>query len=503
MKKFIYIITAFAAFFAGCNGEEFLDEAKQDINAVPVEITSNETLDDLVRGAYFNIKSPGLFGPIDLLLFQDMQSDIVEFKEYSRANSGKYNAQPVYTRQREVNDLDLVQFPWAGAYTLLFNTNVVIDFLDNNGPIDDQFASWAPRMKGEAYFLRAFAHYLLATSYAPPYSSNPQAPSIILRTKPTNAPTDFKGLSTNEEVYTQIISDLKNAIDLLPEEFDASLHPEDYQDRAKKDAARFLLAKVYFLMGSDYWTSGRDGDGGALEQINAILSTNKYPLYQGEDLGEIFLKKGLNEKVDETVWYLSYYFRNGWRTPRFSVYFSELNNRNRSFAMSKATLNELGWNDSTEAKSDQRYTDWHQRFDEGGPDEDPVFAGQYQDEYNVWNTKFNNNTSNFVVFRSAELYLMRAVIRLNNNDLDGATADINRIRTRAGLESLNTVTADDIDLEWIKEMGFEGRRLFFLQAQQMDIPAGDRAGGPIPYDDISLVRDYPRVEKTRNPNFEE
>lgn len=49
------------------------------------------------------------------------------------------------------------------------------------------------------------------------------------------------------KVYDQIIADLKAAIILLPEAYDPAVHPEDYQDRAKQAAARFLLAKVYFL----------------------------------------------------------------------------------------------------------------------------------------------------------------------------------------------------------------------------------------------------------------
>jgi hypothetical protein len=49
-------------------------------------------------------------------------------------------------------------------------------------------------------------------------------------------------------------------------------------------------------------------------------------------------------------------------------------------------------------------------------------------------------------------------------------------------------------------MGFEGRRLFYLQALQLPVPPGDRPGvSPIPYNDPSLVRDLPRAELTRNP----
>ena len=503
MKNIIYILSLFL--FAACSGEEFLEEAKPSIELAEDEFTENTKLDDLVRGAYFNMKSPGDFGPMDLFLYQTIASDVVELKEYSDLVSGNNNMLPLYLRQPEINDIRIVEWPWAGAQTLLFNVNTVLEFYDENEPPADGFESWAPRIRGESYFLRAFAHYLLATTYAPPYSSDPDALGIILQTEPSRSPTDFKGRATNQEVYDQIISDLKNAIALLPAEYDANQHPEDYQDRAKQDAARFLLAKVYFLMGDQFWTAGQEGDGGALEQINAIIDSNRFPLLQGDDLKEIFLKKGLGEKVSETVWYASYYFRNGWRAPRYERVYGNFGggNRNRGFAMSKAVLETLGWDDPAVAELDERYNDWFRRYELNPADSsgiDPAYGSEYTDPYNVWCSKFTDLTANFVVFRSPELYLMRAAIRLANGDGAGAAEDLNVTRTRAGLPPLTTATEADVSVEWIKEMGFEGRRLFYLQGTQQPVPPGDRAGtSPIPYNDPSLVRVLPRAELTRNP----
>ena len=504
MKKILYLLSV--SLLLGCSGEEFLEEALPSINQAKAEIESNETLDDLVRGAYFNLKSPSDIGPLDLFIYQTATTDMVELKEYSGIIGGNFDLQPFYLRQPEINDIQFVEWPWAGAYSVLFNTNTVLNFYEENEPPADAFQSWVPRIQGEAHFLRAFALYLLVTTYAPPYSSDPGAESIILRTEPTQSPTDFQGLATNQEVYDQIIADLKAAINLLPEEYDASVHPEDYQDRAKQSAARFLLAKVYFLMGPQFWTSGQDGDGGALEQINAIIESGRYPLLQSDDLKQIFLEKGLGAKASETVWYVSYYFRNAWRTPRLERVYSNFASRfgrQRGFAMSKAMLGKLGWDDEAVAQQDERYNDWFRRFEQSTTDStkmDPVFDGDYTDAYNVWCSKFTDRTANFIVFRSPELYLMRAAIRLADGDAAGATADVNVTRTRAGLPELGTATAEDIELEWIKEMGFEGRRLFYLQALQEPVPPGDRPNTqPIPYNDPSLVRDLPRAELTRNP----
>ncbi|MEM9830527.1 MAG: RagB/SusD family nutrient uptake outer membrane protein [Bacteroidota bacterium] len=497
MKYLYYTICLFC--LSACSGEDFLEEAKPSINAAPETFQTNTALDDLVRGAYFNMKSPGDLGPMDLLIYQTATTDIAELKEFANIVSGDRNMLPVYLRQPEINDIRFVEFPWSGAYSMLYNANTVLQFYEENEPPIDGFESWVPRMQGEAYFLRAFAHYLLVTTFSAPYNSDPQAIGIILQTAPAASPTDYQVLATNQEVYDQIIFDLKQAITLLPEEYDPAVHPEDYQDRAKRDAARFLLAKVYFLMGSEFWNSGQDGDGGALEQVNTIINSNRYPLLQSDSLQQIFLAKGLNQKVSETVWYATYYFRNAWRAPRLERMYSNFTgNRDRGIAVSKTTLEEIGWDDVAVAEQDERYNDWYRRYEAG---EDPAFsAEEYEDPFNVWCAKFTDRTANFVVFRSPELYLMRATIRLAGGDATGATEDLNVTRTRAGLAPLTTATEADVSAEWIKEMGFEGRRLFYLQATQQSIPPGDRTGTQaIPYDDPSLVRDLPRVELVRNP----
>ncbi|MEM9986007.1 MAG: RagB/SusD family nutrient uptake outer membrane protein [Bacteroidota bacterium] len=509
MKIYLKLILLLAALgFMAC-GEDYLEATKPASNLTETEFTSNVTLDDLVRGAYFNLKSPGRHGVIDIPSYRDLSTDILEQKTYSQASvaSGFWNVQPLYLRQTDINDIEAVEFPWAGAYQVIYNANTVLEFYANNPPIDDAFAGWVPRIQGESHFLRAFAHYQLATNYAPPYQSAPGAESVILQTESAAAPTDLGGLSTNEEVYTQIVNDLKQAIALLPEEFDINRDPEDYQDRAKRDAARFLLAKVYFLMGSSFWQSGLDGDGGALEQINAIIDGGNYPLFTGDDLNQIFRQNGLGQKVSETVWYAAYYFRNAWRTPTSQRYYSNFtgNQRQRAFAFSKATLAQIGWDDEATAQGDERYNDWFRRFEADGSGlegADPTFGGEYEDDYNVWCAKFTNRTDNFIVFRSPELYLMRAVIRLADGDLEGATQDVNVTRERAGLTALTNATAEDIEQEWIKEYAFEGRRLFYLQATQQNVGPGDRLGlTEISYDDPSLVRALPRSELTRNPNL--
>jgi len=101
-------------------------------------------------------------------------------------------------------------------------------------------ASLRNRLMGEALFLRAYFNWYLVRIYGP----------IPLFTSSVK-PSDFGSIkrSSVNEVYTQIATDLKQAIELLPEK---SGYAASETGRATKGAARSLLARVYmYQIGTD------------------------------------------------------------------------------------------------------------------------------------------------------------------------------------------------------------------------------------------------------------
>ena len=94
---------------------------------------------------------------------------------------------------------------WMVAYKAIYMTNTVIETLDASKPENNQ-------LLGEAYFMRGLMHLHMVTLYALPYSFGRDNLGVPLRTT-----TSSEGIKRNSvgEVYDQIVADLRKAADLL------------------------------------------------------------------------------------------------------------------------------------------------------------------------------------------------------------------------------------------------------------------------------------------------
>jgi hypothetical protein len=112
---------------------------------------------------------------------------------------------------------------WKGIYQA---NNVIVNY--KRVPSTDDLKNGAA---AQAYFLRAWAYYMLVRSFGPV----PLVPDVAdVSVKLPRAPVS--------DVYASIVSDLKTAISLFPASFTIS------PDRANPLAAKALLADVYLTM---------------------------------------------------------------------------------------------------------------------------------------------------------------------------------------------------------------------------------------------------------------
>jgi len=124
---------------------------------------------------------------------------------------------------------------WWLGYKIIYGANSVIESIKDGADNQSDY------IKGENYFLRAICHLHLVTLYAKPYSLGRSNPGIVLR-KSTDSSVTTR--ATVGEVYDQIAADLNEAIRLMSNG-GTSRGNAGY---ASKAAAQGLLTRVYLYM---------------------------------------------------------------------------------------------------------------------------------------------------------------------------------------------------------------------------------------------------------------
>jgi hypothetical protein len=131
---------------------------------------------------------------------------------------------------------------WATYYKMLLGANVVLDFADNS--IGSQAEK--DQLKGEAYGLRAFYHFMLVNLYARPYNDSLTTPDKLpgIPIRITSGLSDAHPQRNSvKEVYQQIVADLDSSIALL-----SLSKATDNKFRLNHVAVHLLASRVYLYM---------------------------------------------------------------------------------------------------------------------------------------------------------------------------------------------------------------------------------------------------------------
>lgn len=530
MKNKIKILLSSLALvvLAGCNGEEFfeLEHPIQDPWQSAVEF------EKAAIGVYYAMTGNGGNGSLigNQRVVANAISDEAVFVNEAGGDSDVF---AMYERN-SADEIGLMTNVFNPAYFIIGTSNAGLElFMDTEDPFPgDPDKANPQRIRGELYFGRAYAYWSLAKAYLPPYNPGGANSEQILPKRievpKSIADANNSGLLSTAEVYDLIVDDLKKAKQYLPESFDPNIHHPSYAEgRATRFAAAALLARVYFQMGND---------NEALNELNYLIDQNNGAFDLTEEPQEAWNKITTSDRGKETIWFYQLadgdgLTNNGWKDIRRleMINFAgrqddseSSNSSDRTLAMSESFLQKAGWidgngNATPAALSDKRYTQLFKRV-AGGTDPrfNDINSG-YLDGTGtlVWNNRYylgeNRDQTSVPMFRMAEMYLTRAIIRFNNNDLSGAAADLNMVRVRAWDESAGgpyvpvtaaNITAEMIHNERMIELAFEGDRVYYLQALQQPIPNGDRGAGTISWDDDGLYFPIREREKEVNQSYQ-
>lgn len=129
---------------------------------------------------------------------------------------------------------------WIATYRMINRANIVLEALPGAVESGVLTQEAADAYRGEMLFLRALAHHELLIHFARPFSGEPTAPGVPYRTFAINDVSkvpagEAVGRGTVEEGYTQLLLDLDEAEQKLP---------EGGADRANKGAAIALKSRI-------------------------------------------------------------------------------------------------------------------------------------------------------------------------------------------------------------------------------------------------------------------
>lgn len=272
---------------------------------------------------------------------------------------------------------------WKAAYQNIYQANAVLEGLANSTNIS---VALKKQLKGEMLVGRAFHYFYLVNLFG----------DVPLLTTTNYEVNSTMPRTPAGQVYQQITGDLLEAESLLTAEY-----PSAERGRPNKYTATALLARVYLYQQN--WQKAK-------EKAESIISTGRYSLES--NLNNTFLSGS-----SETIWQLQPVtnYMNTAEGFEFNPF--------DSFSVPKYSLTDTLLNKFE--TGDQRKQAWLTFNNAGGQ---PIY---YPYKYKVGFSSVL--TEYYVVFRLAEIYLIRAEADAHLNNLTAAESDINVIRNRAGL----------------------------------------------------------------------
>ncbi|MCM4160875.1 RagB/SusD family nutrient uptake outer membrane protein [Antarcticibacterium flavum] len=261
--------------FASC--EDSLDLQPISEETVDNAYATGTQLEAALTGVYESFQSNDYY-VWDKILFEDVRSD----NHYA----GGDNPQIFEIDNLNISTTnDRVFNAWSAIYNAISKANLVIE----RAPLIERDITDEQRrqFEGQALFLRAYHYFNLVKLWG--------GVPLITETVKSVAPGDVRlPRNSAEEVYNQIITDLENALDLLPHTYgnDASVN----KARATKGAANALLAKVHAQRPNPNY-------GAVLEHANAVINSPAgYSLLSNYDL----LFNGNNYNNQESILEIQY-----------------------------------------------------------------------------------------------------------------------------------------------------------------------------------------------------
>ena len=466
MKKYIILALLAAGTLSVASCAKFLDVKAEGSPTADQYFQNDQQAIDAVDGIYARLAQESCMGR-ELYWEQAVANDIVW---------GRTRGYPTLATFAYTGDESPLRSVFGNAYTEGMNRAnwIIQSLLDKQSQAGKQLTAIEKRSLGEAYFMRAYWHFLIAYRYG---TKDLGVPFVAYETVeggynneiPEQQPSVMKD-------YELIISDLQKAEEILPkfEEYGAA-----DRGRAHKAAAVAVMAKTYA-----YWATWDNSQWPkVIECVNKLeqaYGRDLHPVFTdlfAPDVTKFFTKEycwgypsngSNNGKSGGSIEFPGVSLENkgwgkfnGWGQfkPSYDIY-AEMakdnvgDEKNERLA---ASILEYGdvfpyfgedrvyWSTSDVEAGFQIY-----KFMQPFAPADPQGAGFLLD-----NADWPCTLINWPIIRFADCLLLRAEAYLVANNISAATKDINRIRERSHLAPIDGASWQALYHERRCELAFE------------------------------------------------
>lgn len=402
--KYWTLLITILALLSSCDAFTDVDDPSDKLSANKAFVDIS-TIESVVNGLYTQnlLSNPIYYYLIPL---------------YSSALADDSNHTPVSYEELQNNSYSptstFTSSFWTYPYQSIYISNNLIEKLDKTTILTEEVKK---HYIAEAKYFRAYNYFVLTNFFG-------DVPLILTTSINENA---SKPRTNKAEVWKSIIDDLIDAETGLANSTNTNIKVTQY-------AAKALLARSY-LYTKDYVN--------AEKKANDVIVNSKYKL---DSVGGVFLRSS-KESIFKTS------SSGSWSSYVDRVYWGVLSNNSSYNLLTPELLNTFNEED------DLRKEKWI-TLKKTSAGADYYHSAKYRQTATPTNSAL---AEDFVLLRLGEQFLIRAEARANLNKLtgvDGAIADIDSIRIRAGLAALpSTLSKEDVLLQVEKER----RRELFLE----------------------------------------
>jgi len=284
-----------------------------------------------------------------------------------------------------------VAYLWSALYQNIYTDNVIIEHLPAvpSSVLDE---STNRSYMGAALTMRAWSQYYLACTWG----------NVPLITGSDVLANNKLGQTPVADVYAQVITDLKSAIDNLPS---AGAGDPRYIDN--KYIPEAILAKVNLTMGN--WQEAEAAATDVIENGGYSLDVLEHAFFRGST--ETIYALGSNAVA--TDYNVNIAAGQDFVLPPFDFYANYITTQvspSLDAAFEDGDLRKTAWTTVIAART-----------------------FQYKYVYTFIDTPEPGKEQDFVFMRLGELLLLRAEARAQQGNISGAAEDLDQIRIRAGL----------------------------------------------------------------------